>query len=209
MTILVACERSGIVRDALLAAGYDAISCDLEPSRRPGPHIQGDVRDIIGKQWTGMIAHPVCKYMANSGVRWLHERPERWELMRAGCEFFKLFDDADHIPARCVENPVMHGHALQIIGRSAEQYVQPHHFGDTFQKLTGFWLHGLPKLTRTHWLDKSIIKQEVWEMAPGPDREEKRSQTYPAIADAFAAQWGLILAGKSHPRPADAATGQD
>lgn len=152
MRILVACERSGIVRDAFLAMGHDAISCDLEPTRRPGPHHQGDVRDILGDAWDMLIAHPVCRYLANSGVRWLHTQPGRWDKMREGCEFFLEFDRATHIKRRCIENSVMHGHALKIIGRKADQYVQPWMFGDPFKKAAAIWLHGLPKLKPTHSL---------------------------------------------------------
>jgi hypothetical protein len=194
MKILIACECSGIVRDAFLALGHDAWSCDLKPTRRPGPHIQGDAREVIAGAWDMMIAHPVCKRLTNAGVRWLHERPGYWEDMVAGAEFFKLFDQAHHIPKRAVENPIMHKYAREIIGRGADQYVQPHWFGDPFQKATGFHLTGLPKLKRTHWPKHyppgTEFKQECWLMSPGPDREEKRSNTYPAIARAMAEQWG-------------------
>lgn len=192
LNILVACERSGVFRDALIALGHNAVSCDLYPSRRPGPHHTGDVRNILYRSWDALIAHPVCRYMANSGVRWLHERPERWAEMEKGVEFFLLFENARHIPKRAVENPVLHGHALNLIGRKADQYVQPHWFGDPFKKATGWWLTGLPKLKRTHNLSDyapSTIKAEVHLMAPGQDREEKRSQTYPHHAAAAALQW--------------------
>lgn len=96
ITWLVACERSGIVRDALIAAGHSAISCDIYPSRRPGPHYQGDVLDILHMPWGGMIAHPECKFLANSGVQWLYKGglwengidPVRWENMKAGAPAF-------------------------------------------------------------------------------------------------------------------------
>lgn len=192
MKALIACERSGLVRDALIAVGVDAISCDLHPSRRPGPHYQCDVREVLGERWDLLIAHPVCRYMANSGVRWLHERPERWPLMLEGCEFFKIFDNARHIPMRAIENPVMHGHALKIIGRKATQYVHPYFFGAPFRKLTGWWLHGLPNLKRTSDMKHADATQKVWLMPPGPDREEKRSETEPEVAFELARQWGGI-----------------
>ena len=196
--ILIACECSGQIRNAFLAMGHDAMSCDLKPTRTPGPHYQGDVRDILGDSWDMLIAHPVCKYLTNAGVRWLHERPERWELMREGAEFFKLFDQATHIPKRAIENPIMHKYGLEIIGRKATQFVQPWWFGDPFSKATGWWLTGLPPLVATHKkTDYPEIKQECWLCPPGPNREELRSKTYPGHAKAIALQWGNL----NHPSP--------
>lgn len=195
LRILVACERSGTVRDAFLALGHDAWSCDIMPSRAPGPHLQCDAREIIGQPWNILIAHPVCKRLANSGVRWLHERPENWTLMRDAADFFLLFQNATHIPKRCVENPIMHGHALKLIGKRASQFIQPWMFGDPFQKSTGLWLTGLPLLApekRREDYAPGEIKQECWLMTPGPDREEKRSKTYPGIARAMAETWGNL-----------------
>lgn len=192
MRILVACECSGEFRDALIALGHDAISCDLKPTRKPGPHYQGDVRDILYDHWDGLIAHPVCRRLANSGVRWLHERPEYWPEMEKGAEFFKLFLNARHIKRRAVENPVMHGHALKLVGRKADQFVQPWWFGDPFKKATGWWLDGLPKLVRTHQITDYApgeIKAECHLMTPGPDREEKRSKSYPGHARVATLQW--------------------
>ena len=137
MKILVACECSGAFRDELIALGHDAISCDLKPTRKPGPHYQGDVRDILYEPWDMLIAHPVCKYLTNAGVRWLYERPERWELMRQGVDFFMLFENAKHIPKRAIEKPIMHGHALKLIGRKATQFIQPCGLEIPFQKLPG------------------------------------------------------------------------
>lgn len=193
MRILVACEKSGRVRDALLAAGHDAMSCDLEPTEAPGPHYQGDVRDVLHEQWDGLVAHPVCRYLSNSGVRWLHERPERWAAMVEGAEFFALFLNAAHIPRRAVENPIMHKYAAALIGRRADQFVQPHWFGDPFKKATGLHLEGLPKLTRTHYPGDyppgTVFKQECWLMGPSAERESLRSRTYLGIANAIATQW--------------------
>lgn len=195
MKWLIACERSGIVRDALRARGIEAYSCDTKPSRRPSPwHIQCDVREILWYDWDGMIAHPVCRYMANSGVRWLHEQPGRWDLMLQGCEFYRLFQQATHIKKRAIENPVWHRYAMEQLGRPKRHFRHPYHFGDPFQKLTGFELYGLAPLVPTHHktdYSKGEIKQEVWLMSPGEDREEKRSETKPGMAAAFAEQWGL------------------
>ena len=193
MRILVALECSGMTRDALIAKGHDAWSCDLKPTERPGPHYQCDIREVLYEPWDMMIAHPVCKYLANSGNRWLYEKSGRMELVEQAANFFKLFDRAEHIPLRAVENPIMR-HAIERVGRKADQYVHPHFFGSPFQKATGLWLHGLPKLVRTHWpKDYQVeIKQAVWKMPPGPNRETDRSRTDPAIAKAFADQWGNL-----------------
>ena len=106
--VLVACEFSGTVRDAFIRAGHDAMSCDLLPTESPGPHYQGDVWDIIYDGWDLMVAHPSCRYLTNAGVRWLHTRACRWDLMRSAAYFSKAFLDApiEHI---AVEKPIMHG----------------------------------------------------------------------------------------------------
>lgn len=153
---LIACECSGRIRDAMIARGISAISCDLKPTRSPGPHLQCDVREILHWPWSGMIAHPVCRYLTQAGVRWLYiggNRDngldfERWRLMREGAEFYRIFCDATHIPLRAVENPIMHGYAVEIIGHRATQFVQPWWFGSPKTKATGFKLYGLPKLPR-------------------------------------------------------------
>jgi len=205
--VLVACECSGVVRDALLAEGVRAISCDLKPTQRPGPHYQGDVLDILHLSWRGLIAHPVCRYLTNAGAKHLYRRvdgkwakangpePERWRRMQEGAAFFRRFDRAEHIPHRVVENPIMHGHAQKEVGRKPDQYVQPWWFGDPFSKATGLHLTALPPLVATHAREDypDGIRQEVWLMAPGPDREEKRSQTYPGFARAMARQWAPFL----------------
>ena len=207
MRILVACERSGRFRDALLALGHDAYSCDTEPTRVPGPHLQCDVREVLGDKWDGLIAHPVCKYLTNAGAKHLYRRvngvwakengpePERWRLMEEGAKFFNLFRDAVHIPRRAIENPIMHGHARALVERGAPQkvkpqYAQPWWFGDAYSKATGWWLYGLPRLVRENEKsDYEKITQECWLMTPSDDREEKRSQTYPGMARACSLQW--------------------
>lgn len=190
MKVLIACESSGRVRDAFLSRGHDAISCDLKPSERLGPHLQCDVREVIRQDWDLMIAHPVCKRLANSGVQWLGKRAAYWPAMEKAVEFFLLFEKAHHIPRRCVENPVMHGYALERVGRSASQFVQPWMFGDPFSKATGLWLTGLPLLRPMYRrTDFREIKQACWLEAPGPEREANRARTYPSIAQAMADQW--------------------
>ena len=125
MRVLVACEYSGIVRDAFLAEGHDAISCDLLPTESPGPHIQGDVRPLLQEPWDLVIAHPPCTYLCNSGVRWLYEKDGRWDAMNEACDFFLNFLLLNRV---AVENPVMHGHALRRISRRHSFTVQPFQF---------------------------------------------------------------------------------
>lgn len=136
--------------------------------------------------------------MANSGVRWLHERPERWDELDKGCEFFNLFRDAVHIPRRCIENSIMHKYAIERIGRRQDQVVQPWWFGDPFTKAAALWLYGLPKLTRKHRKDNySRIEPKCWKLPPSPEREELRSTTEPGFAMAMADQWGGLLNTKA------------
>ena len=188
MRVLVACEYSGRVRDAFIAQGHDAISCDLLPTDAPGPHHQGDVRDMLRQPWDLIIAHPPCTRLCNSGVRWLAER-DLWAEMREGAAFFLDCLNAN-APRVAVENPVMHRYARAIIGRGPDFTVQPWQFGDDFKKRTCFWTRGLSPLTPTSNLDGSTARADCHTATPGPDRWKIRSTTYQGIADAMAAQWG-------------------
>lgn len=207
-TILVACECSGAIRDALIERGFPAISCDIKQTERPGPHIHGDVLEILGLPWRGLIAHPVCKYLTNAGVKHLYlggqkkngEDPSRWEGMRKGVEFALAFERADHIPRRAWENPVMHKHAVALVGRRQDQVVQPWWFGDPFFKGTGWWLHNLPPLKKTNPLvppkpgtDEHKKWSAVHREPPGPQRETNRSRFHPCHAAAIADQWGPLF----------------
>lgn len=129
MKVLVACEYSGAVRDAFRALGHDAMSADMLPTETPGPHYEGDVLDLIGEPFDLVIAHPPCTYLANSGVRWLHEREGRWEAMREGAAFFaQMFQF--NTPRLCVENPIQHGYAREAHGQGRPtQTIQPWQFG--------------------------------------------------------------------------------
>lgn len=187
MRVLVACEFSGTVRDAFAARGHDAMSCDLRETETPGKHYQGDVRDILGDGWDLMIAHPPCTYLANSGVRWLHEKPGRWEQMRAGAAFFRELLTAD-IPRIAVENPVIHRYAAEIIGRRPDQTLQPWQFGHGEIKRVCLWLKGLPLLIETDVVEGREAR--VHRMPPGPEREKERSRFFTGIAAAMADQWG-------------------
>lgn len=190
MRVLIACEYSGRVRDAFSAEGHDAVSCDLLPTESPGPHIQGDVRSILGEDWDLVIAHPPCTRLCNSGVRWLHER-DLWGDMREAAKFFLECLNAP-APRVAVENPVMHKYAREIVGRGPDFTVQPWQFGDNEKKRTCFWTKGLPPLRPTSNLDGSDARARCHRMPPGPDRWKARSTTYPGIAKAMATQWGAL-----------------
>lgn len=196
MKVLVACEYSGRVREAFRKLGHDAWSCDLLPSDDGSPyHIQGDVLDVLNQGWDMMIAHPPCTYLSNSGVRYLHSRPGRWDLMCEGARFFKKLLDAP-IPLKAVENPIMHKYAVEIIGRRQDQMVQPWMFGEDASKATCLWLVGLPKLTPTKVIKKKRYANQTPsgsnKLGPSPDRWKLRSTTFQGIADAMAKQWGLL-----------------
>jgi hypothetical protein len=202
MRVLVACEFSGIVRDAFTAAGHNAMSCDLLPTESPGPHYVGDVRDLLGEGWDLMVAHPPCTYLTNAGVRWLqgdlgHKMAPtslvgeaRWGAMREGAALFRDLLTAP-IPRIAVENPIMHKYAIAEIGRRQDQVVQPWMFGDPVQKAVALWLVGLPLLLATGPFMEDR-HQLVHKMAPSPDRAKKRSKFFPGIAAAMADQWGSL-----------------
>lgn len=188
MKVLVACEFSGIVRDAFIARGHDAISCDLLPTEREGPHIEGDVRAVLRNKWDLVIAHPPCTRLCNSGVRWLHER-NLWEDMREASQFFLECLDANSERV-AVENPVMHKYARELVGRGPDFTCQPWQFGDAAKKRTCFWTKGLDPLKPTSDMTADAAIAEVHLMPPSADRWKKRSVTYQGLADAMAEQWG-------------------
>ena len=198
MRVLVACEFSGVVRDAFKARGHDAWSCDLLPTERPGNHVQWDVLNLLDEGWDLLIAHPPCTYLCNSGARHLFSIPwpngnlpkvhgeVRFALMREGAEFFIAMLQAP-IPRIAVENPIPHKWATEIIGRYSQR-IQPWEFGHGESKGTCLWLKGLPPLMATR-LDPGR-EGKAWKMPPGPDQAKNRSRTYQGIADAMAQQWG-------------------
>jgi len=195
MKILVACEYSGTVRDAFIAAGHDAMSCDLLPTDVDGPHYQGDVFDLDLTQFDMMIAHPPCTYLTNAGVTWLHKDPTRWGKLDDGAAFFKSLINAP-IPRICVENPIMHKYAKERIGGVKQsQVVQPWMFGHMEQKATCLWLKGLPLLTPTNNVKDDMMqlpdreRQRLHYLPPSADRWKLRSTTYAGIASAMAQQW--------------------
>ena len=183
MRVLIACEYSGTVRDAFIAQGHDAMSCDLLPTDRPGPHHQGDVFDIIDEGWDLMIAHPPCTHLAVSGAR--HFAAKQADGRQAAALFFvhRLLDAP--ISRICLENPVS---IISSRIRKPDQIIQPWQFGHGETKTTCLWLKGLPKLIPTDIVQGRADR--IHKMPPSPDRWKLRSTTYQGIADAMAKQWG-------------------
>ena len=213
MKILIGCEYSGRVRDAFARLGHAAISCDLRATEAPhGWHIQGDLLEVIksgAESFDMMIAHPYCTFNNPAGIRWMYhpddtnlpagERrrhpsyPNRMNDFLKGVEFFNALKNCD-IEKVVLENSMPHGLAMQHIGKY-DQVVQPWMFGSPFTKAAALWLKGAQKLQPTHdkkhFADQGIeIAAACHMMPPGPNRERERSRTDPAIAAAFAAQWG-------------------
>lgn len=208
--VLIACERSGVVRRAFVARGHDAWSCDIEPADDgSNRHIRGDVLDHLDDGWDLLaVMHPPCTILCNSGVKWLYiggrkvngRDPQRWAELEEAVAFYRALRDAAQIPRRAVENPVMHRYAIEKTGRGPTQFVQPWWFGDPFFKATGLELINLPELTATNRLTPpkpGTAEHKAWSRVfrepPGPDRARRRSQTYPGLAEAMASQWGALL----------------
>ena len=195
MRVLVACEFSGIVRQAFRDKGHDAWSCDIVPSDDNSPHhIQDDIMNHLDKNWDLMIAHPPCTFLSNSGVCWLHKDPSRWKKLSDGCKFFNLLKNTD-IPKIAVENPIPHKYAKSEIG-DYSQIIQPYQFGHLERKATCLWLNNLPKLIHTDNVFDEMKKlpknqqQRLHYLPPSKDRAKIRSTTFKGIADAMAEQWG-------------------
>lgn len=183
MRVLVACEFSGIVRDAFLALGHDATSCDLLPAEREGPHIQGDVLAVLGAGWDLLVAHPPCTHLAVSGARYFAAKRADGRQQEA-LDFVRALLAAP-IPHIALENPVS---IISTAIRRPDQIIQPWQFGHGEVKATCLWLKNLPRLTPTHVVAGRNPK--VWRMAPSPTRWRERSRTCPGIAEAMARQWG-------------------
>lgn len=201
MRVLIACEFSGIVRDAFAARGHDAWSCDLLPTERKGNHLQGDVASVLYdttrvKPFDLLIAHPPCTYLCNSGVRWLAPGGKldaaRHKLMMTACDFFAALYHAP-IPKVCMENPIMHKYARDYLQSAWKvptysQRIQPWQFGHGETKATCLWLKGLSLLKSTAIVEGR--NPRVHYASPGPNRWKERSRTLTGIAAAIAQQWG-------------------
>lgn len=221
MRVLIACERSGIVRRAFRALGHDAWSCDLAAQDDYDPknpdthqHYKSDIFAVLNDciigadKWDLLIAHPPCTHLSLSGARWLtdhwvkRKEGDRWhdgrlkrEQQKSAIQFFKALDQCA-IPRRCLENPMSMASTLY---RPKDQVIHPRQFGHSEFKTTWLWLTNLPPLRPTHNIPapgKGTPKHDEWSkvhrMPPGPDRERARSQTYSGIAAAMAQQWGSL-----------------
>ena len=196
MRALIACEYSGVVRDAInKRSGWHAVSCDLLPTEAPGDHYIGDVRDILDQGWDLMIAHPPCTYLCSSGLHWNKRRPERAEQTELALEFVQELMDAP-IPHIAIENPVG---CISTRIRKPDQTIQPWEYGHDASKRTCLWLKDLPELTPTKLVEPRIVDgKKRWanqgdsgqnNLPPTEDRWKIRSTTYTGIAAAMAEQW--------------------
>ena len=192
MRVLVACEFSGIVREAFARHGHDAVSCDLLETEMPGMHYKGDVRDIMHRGWDLMVAHPPCTHLAVSGARWFARK--RDELAEA-LDFVRELMDAP-IPRIAIENPVS---IISSNIRRPDQIIQPWQFGHGETKATCLWLKNLPKLEPTNVVDGREAR--IHHEPPSPDRWKARSRTFGGIAEAMAAQWGRLAPMQEILRP--------
>ena len=181
MKVLVACEFSGIVREAFKVKGYDAISCDLLPSEIPGNHYKGDVRDIIDDGFDLMIAHPPCTHLAVSGARWFKDKKVE---QKEALDFVRFLMDSN-IPKIAIENPIS---IISSHIRKPDQIIQPWQFGHGETKATCIWLKNLPLLQPTNIVDGR--KDRIHKLPPSENRWKERSRTYEGIAKAMAEQWG-------------------
>ncbi len=183
MKILIACEFSGIIREAFKAKGHDAWSCDLLPSEiNTRKHLIGDVLRFIDNDWDMMIAHPPCTYLAVSGARWFKDRITDQEL---ALWFVRQLMEAA-IDKICIENPVS---VISTYIRKPDQIIQPWMFGHGETKKTCLWLKNLPLLTATNIVEGR--ENRVHRMAPSKNRGRERSRTYTGIANAMAEQWNF------------------
>jgi site-specific DNA-cytosine methylase len=192
MRVLVACEFSGIVRDAFIKKGHDAVSCDLLDSERGGFHIQGDAihaayeKGIQGSDndwgWDLMIAHPPCTYLAVSGARWFKDRQREQE---EALEFIQALMDAP-IDKICIENPIG---VISTKIRKPDQIIQPWQFGHGETKATCLWLKNLPLLVPTDVVEGR--ESRIHKMPPSKNRGKLRSITYQGVANAMASQWNF------------------
>ena len=225
MKVLIACEYSGRVRDAFLALGHDAMSCDLLPTEVDGPHYEGPVEDVLDAGWDLMIGHPPCTYLSVSGIHWnsrgvmVDGRP-RAELTEDALDFVRSLMAAP-IPRIAIENPVS---VISSRIRKPDQIIQPWMFGEDASKATCLWLKGLPLLKPTNLVEGKLYccglplddvfgcpncegtkkAKRIYgnqtpsgqnKLGPSADRWKERSRTYQGIANAWAEQWGGLVLG--------------
>jgi hypothetical protein len=201
--VLIACEYSGVVRESFRKLGHDAVSCDLLDTEIDGPHHKGTVLDILYDGWDLLIAHPPCTYLCSSGLHWNKRTPGRAELTKEALEFVRVLLSAP-IGKIALENPVG---CISTNIRPYDQVIQPYEFGDDASKKTCLWLKNLPRLKPTTRIAGRLVMHngktvERWanqtdsgqnNLGPSERRGLERSRTYQGIADAMAAQWGVML----------------
>lgn len=185
MKVLVACEYSGVVRDAFIALGHEAMSCDLLPTEKAGPHYEGDLFDVIDYPWDLAVFHPECTHLSVSGARHFADKRMDGRQQRAVSFFMSIVRRSSNIPRVAIENPVC---IMSSLWRRPDQIIQPWQFGHGETKATCLWLKGLPLLVPTNVVDGR--DDRIHKMSPGPDRWKERSRTYQGIAEAMALQWG-------------------
>lgn len=186
MRVLIACEFSGIVREAFRKKGHDAWSCDLLDTEIPGQHIKDDVLKHLDEGWDLMIAHPPCTHLAVSGARWFKNKQEEQE---ESLEFVRKLMNYP-IDRICIENPIS---VISTKIRKPDQIIQPWQFGHGETKTTCLWLKNLPLLKPRNIVDGR--DHRIHKLPPSPDRWKERSRTYQGIADAMAVQWGCLEEG--------------
>ena len=182
--VLIACEFSGVVREAFRAQGCDAWSCDILESEIPGQHYQCDVRKVIDRHWDLIVAHPPCQHLASSGARWFEEK--RADGRQSSAIHFFLWLAYSDCPRVAIENPVG---IMSTVYRKPDQIVQPWMFGHGETKATCLWLKGLPPLQPTNIV--SGREARIHNMPPSQTRARERSRTYSGIAKAMSIQWGF------------------
>ena len=198
MRVLIGCEYSGVVRDAFIAKGHDAISCDLLPTDKPGPHYQGSVLDLLNERWDLIIMHPPCTALtvAGNGTYGVG-MVKHQERMKSAVWTEALWDKCKSVSDKvCFENPV--GVLTRLTTMPKANYVQPYHFGHKEQKKTGLFLYGLKPLQETNNVYEEMmllpknIRERMHYLPPSPDRWKIRSTTYQGVADGMAEQWGVL-----------------
>lgn len=200
MNVLVACEYSGTVRDAFIKEGHNAVSCDLLPTDKEGPHIEGDVFNVVKSgKWDLIIAHPPCTALAVSGNAWYGEGQPKYQERLDSVQWTKELWELCKKRAKrvCFENPV--GVLPRLGGFPKPSYIQPYEFGHPEQKKTGLFLHNLPKLEPTNSVYEEMmelpvnLRQRLHYLPPSEDRWKIRSTTFSGIAEAMAKQWGKLI----------------
>lgn len=199
MRVLIACEESQTVCKAFRKLGHEAYSCDVQECSGGYPewHIKDDVLEVLENKWDLVIAHPPCTYLSNSGVSWLYKDETRWKKMISGAVFFRKILES-RCEKICIENPIMHKYAREIIGESPSQVIQPYMFGHKEKKATCLWIKNLPLLVETKNVYQEMMflpkreRERLHYLPPSKERSKLRSKTFQGIADAMAEQWGKL-----------------